>query len=444
MRTLLPLLAFASLAITPIPEPVPTMVPYEAPPFDTAAVAAAVLRIEAWPGTEKASLGSGVLIREDGLVVTAYHVVQDCIRRLRTDEKTRGYLGSDGSYDGARGALPCEGYRATFVSCGDGVGCPASDRVYLAAAPPVAVGTPPLFAYLDGLPRPENRVARSDYALVRVDACGRTPLVLSNRTPAMGERIWVAGVAGDVLAPFAESATEALASNVLLFDLKAKLARILAEGVLSRAHGVELARKVAPSLGKTRKSDARVEAVEDDIRRVADGQVEAVASEVILEWAATMQRIADEAQPDQRDLDRLGAVLDVLRESARRPEGERVAKILRTFASHRAEVSTGEQWELHGDLVQDDDGASWCGLRAFSGRVASSDELIVLDSFIAKGMSGGPVIDANGQVLGVISGYLSTTTAVFRPANVSAARPRTPLPITAATVDQDPETSNTE
>jgi len=71
------------------PERFPTMVPYEPPSFDTATVASAVFRIDGEDGPATGRGGAAVLIRRDGLAMTAYHNVGECVVKLRQEEATR-------------------------------------------------------------------------------------------------------------------------------------------------------------------------------------------------------------------------------------------------------------------------------------------------------------------------------------------------------------------
>jgi len=409
----------------PFPQRFPTMVPYEPPSFDTATVASAVLRIDGEDGPAAGRGGTAVLIRRDGLAMTAYHNVGECVAKLRQEEATRHLFGEDGSYSGAGGALPCADFRARFLrpSSNERRTWEAPDPVYLVAVPPAHEATPPLPVYLDRVPAADERVAKRDYALLCVAPHGRVPLALSTGSPKTGDKVWLVGLGAETGEP-ADSATVTLARSIAHLDLESRLARVLAEGAMSQERGARMAREVLESVTIPAEGhDERSASALRDLRRVVEGEGDRVASERLAERAALIDSYVKELRLSEQEVVRVTGVVGALREYAQRPHGARVADALRITSELLFELRVDQQWALNGDIVRiDDDGARWHGVIAFSGRVVSSDQGIVLDSFATAGMSGGPVLNARGEVVGVLTSVQGGG-SVFRPSSVFAARP---------------------
>lgn len=405
--------------------------PAEAPPFVNPSFGStrAALSI----GRFQPSGGTGVLISPAGVVATAYHVVAPCVARLRRDPKTKTFFGADGAYRGEHGGLPCDDLWISFPK----PPCDSKDEARLPVqllAVPATERARALGDRKGSADREEYPIPKADFALVKVEPPMNNYLRLSDRPPSLNESVWVTGA-------FTYSAEVFGDSNQRLFTwltsvqamMQAALFDVMATAALDPAAGARAAKEALDfyaheisadqevrelvdmyaedsltELGEMAKgADEAAHRVRESLEKAAEG-AEKLASRTDIEPEVALHE--RERAAALRDLARSGpAGAGRLREFflARKRESRRIAE--REFAHLSADFSHLSK--------------NWCGKAVSYGRVTNVGDLVFrTDAFAAPGMSGGPVLDSSGHVLGLLIMAREDMGLVYRSDNVVAAR----------------------
>lgn len=430
-------------------ETMPKAPRYVTPPFDTKQAALAIAQVQPRGGT-------AVVISQSGLVLTAYHVISPCVAHLRRDPAVGAFFHDDGSYSGEHGPLLCQGVtlRLRRPSCTDAEDVDNVEHVYLLAVPPVRrADAREMVAILDPAFDPTDPpVSPADFALLRIDHPVTSYLRLSPDEPTAGEPTWTAG--------YLMFSQEALLNpesyrqdriSIEEYAVRKALFGILAEVAINPDNGIEAARTFLkdrrPPTGPDAEwiAEAQKEAIAN-INSVAKGPAEAVAvvRKCLDAEAAKLQRLVDspDTQPEVVTyLDGLASNLRCLRESVR---GSEVRRVMLALASHHAETEKRTRWDYQGDRSMLSE--YWCTIPAFFGPITQiHDSTLRTGAFVGMGMSGGPVLNASGDLIGVMMQGQRLLVS-YAPDNLVAVRADTILrefgPLLKATESPQPTAGN--
>jgi len=367
--------------------------------------------------------GSAVFVSPDGVAVTAYHVVAQCIARLRRNVETGKQFGADGSYTGNNEGLLCDGlYLRVPLDC-ETMGPP--EAVYVLGVPAVREARVFALTFQDGGSEPP----KADFAIVRIARRVQHYLPLGQEVPVANARIWVAGypLFNDSDRVIDSAARQQLELSHFLFRARQVLFGILAEAAQNPDQASRSAKGYAMLYAN--RSHATPGLIDltagnelDDIEAIAQGPESAkrVLAKRLMELAG---ELTQEAAPEDTDPDYATFLIsrsEELRELANRAHGPAVQEVMTRVQHVYERVASDVKWDLERKDVATAE--TWCGLRVFSGYITKVDSWKFEGAAaVAPGMSGGPVVNERGKVVGLAIQRRRLTLGYY-PQNLLAAR----------------------
>lgn len=342
-------------------------------------------------------------VSPNGIAVTAYHAISACVVDLRKDPRTAPLFRPDGSYSGE--PLGCPGFSARFPSehC-DSLGAP---RTVSLLAIPSEVNRQ------SGATSPESPPA-SDFALIAVDPPPQSFLKLSPNSPEVGAAVQVIGYAGQPVQAQSGSPDGLLKGlSIVALTWEVRLQELLIDAAGDPHQASKAARVVLQEYQRSLPrepimQEALAVFMKDTLERleaISSGGEQAVGEirRALEEMAAAREQQADQVHTEPKVAELLRSEAVGLRELAVTSSGPAVAAVL----TRRRDVSQATLDQLDEEMrgVARRDGIRpACVNVATAGVVTGvNGHHLRVDAWAGPGMSGGPVLDLDGAVVGIVS-----------------------------------------
>jgi len=354
-------------------------------------------------------VGGSAFAISRNLVLTAYHNVRGCTVSARKDDQTDSRLELDGSHTASRFPLGCAGLALSFPTLNSTATSCSAERIVSGA-------------HLVRAPRDQNDEGirmdglqpSDDWVVLRLNTAAPAWLRLSQEPPRIGEPVWMLGIPAGLTPESAGNPDSKLAgwSAALNLMIRAMLYDVLAVAVENRSEAPVAAKKALESCDSETKPEDRAiveEAAKEELaelRAIArnEGAVEASITKWLTRAANTAEGASTATNAPKESVERERMRASELRRVARAPS-ERASEARDALLALRDEERTAAE-DIYREVESEfSDSRGWmCERLSSRGTVSSvQDDMFTIVGYAGPGMSGGPVLNGRGEVIGMLS-----------------------------------------